>query len=98
MPRDVGAELAQEQDGERRRADTVGVVVAVDADARTRLDRRRDRLDRLAHVAEQKRVVPRERAVEEPARARRVGEAAADEHRRGGLGTSSSAASARTAA
>ena len=34
VPVDVGAELAQEQDGERGRADAVDVVVAVDADAR----------------------------------------------------------------
>ena len=32
MPGDVGAELAQEQDRQRRCADPVGVVVAVDAD------------------------------------------------------------------
>ena len=36
MPGDVGVQLAQEEDGERGRADAVGVVVAVHADARAR--------------------------------------------------------------
>ena len=68
MPRDVGAELAQQEDGERGRADPVGVVVAVHADARAGLDRRGDRLDRLAHVAEGKRIVAGQRPLEEAAR------------------------------
>ena len=57
VPGDVGAELAQDQDGERSRADSVGVVVPVDADALPVRDRRANRLDCLCHVPEQKRVV-----------------------------------------
>ena len=83
MPRDVGVQLAQQQDGERRRADAVGVVVAVHADARTCLDRGDDRLDRLTHVTEGKGIVARQRPLEEPARLGLVAEPAADEHRRG---------------
>ena len=48
MPRHVCSELAQEQDGERGRADAVGVVVAVDADACAALDRSADRRDACA--------------------------------------------------
>ncbi len=59
MPGWIGTELAQQQHGERGRADAVGVVVAVHADARPRLDRSRDRGHRRAHVAEQERVVTR---------------------------------------
>ena len=72
MPRNVGsalsfgAELAQQQHGERGRADAVGVVVAVDADARTRLDGGDDRLDRLTHVAEGEGIVAGQGALEEP--------------------------------
>ena len=83
MPGDVGVKLAQQQHGERRRADAVGVVVAVHADARTGLDRGDDRLDRLTHVAEGEGIVARQRALEEPARLGLVAEPAADEHRRG---------------
>ena len=59
MPGDVGAKLTKEQHGQRRRADSVGVVVAVHADASARVDRRGQDRDRLAHVAERKRIVPR---------------------------------------
>ena len=69
VPRDVGAELAQREHGERGGADAVGVVVAVHADPGAGLDRGGDRLDRLPHVAEQERIVAGQRAVEEPARA-----------------------------
>jgi hypothetical protein len=91
MPGDVGlalslcAELAQQQHGERRRADAVGVVVAVHADARAGVDGGDDRLDGLAHVAERERIVARQRALEEPARLGLVAEPPADEHRRGHL-------------
>jgi hypothetical protein len=83
MPGDVGLQLAQQQHRERRRADAVGVVVAVDTDARTGLDRGDDRLDRLTHVAKSKRIVARQRALEEPARLCLVAETPAHEHRRG---------------
>ena len=46
VPVDVGAELAQQQHGERRRGDPVDVVVAVDADPPARGDRRADPLAR----------------------------------------------------
>src|SRR5215212_11083021 len=42
VPLDVGAELAQHEDGEHRRADPVDVVVAVDTDALAARDRRAD--------------------------------------------------------
>jgi hypothetical protein len=76
-----GAELAEQQDGERRGADPVGVVVPVHADAGAGLDRGGDRLDRLAHVAEGKRVVARERALQEPPRLVGRPVPAPDEHR-----------------
>ena len=52
MPVDVGAELAQQQDGERRRRDPVDVVVTVHADAPALGDRGADALARETHVAE----------------------------------------------
>ena len=55
--RDLRAELAQDEHGERGRADPVGVVVAVDADLRPGRDGRPDRLAGLAHVAELERIV-----------------------------------------
>jgi hypothetical protein len=86
VPRDIStvlfsAELAQQQDGERRRADPIGVVVAVHANAGAGFDRGGDRLNRLAHVAEGKRVVARQLPIQEAARI--VGRAvpAPDEHR-----------------
>ena len=82
VPRDVGVQLAQQQDGERGRADPVGVVVAVHADSLAGVDRRGDRRDRLAHVAERERVVSGQGAVEEAARLGGLVVAAADEHRR----------------
>ena len=73
VPIDVGAELAQEEDGERRGADPVDVVVAVHADARPARNGGADALDRDLHVSEKKRVVPWECRVEEPrCRLRRV--------------------------
>ena len=44
VPVDLGAELAEDEDGERRRADPVDVVVAVDADPRPGRDRGADAL------------------------------------------------------
>ena len=85
MPGDVGPHLAQQQDGQRRRADPVGVVVAVDADALARLDRGTERGDSLSHVAEPEWVVSRKRTFEEGAGLPRLRVAAADEHRRGHL-------------
>ena len=54
---DVGAELAQRQHRERRRADAVDVVVAVDADPLAALGGRAQPLDGRRHVAEEERVV-----------------------------------------
>ena len=53
MPDDVGAELSQRQGRERRGADAVDVVVAVDADPLAPLDGRAQPLDSRRHVAEQ---------------------------------------------
>jgi hypothetical protein len=86
VPGDVRVELAQEQDGERGRADPVGVVVAVDADPLARRDRGTQRGDRLAHVAEQQGIVAGQRACEERAGVLRIAEAAADEDARRRLG------------
>ncbi len=80
VPRGICTELAQEQHGQRGRADSVGVVVAVHADARSRLDRGGDRRNRFAHVAEQERVVARKLAREESLRCNRIAVAASDEH------------------
>ena len=57
VPLDLGSEPAQDEDGERGGADSVRVVVAVDADPLPARDRASDRLDRAGHVAEQERVV-----------------------------------------
>ena len=80
VPVDVGAELAQEQDGERGGGDAVDVVVAVDADPPAVGDGGADPLTRERHVAEQERVVRRLLAGEEQARPLGVVVAAADEH------------------
>ncbi len=66
VPVDVGAELSQEEDGERRGTDPVDVVVAVHADARPARSGGADAVDRNLHVSEKKRVVPRKCRVEEP--------------------------------
>ena len=52
VPRDVGAELAEDEHGESGGADAVDVVVAVHADALPRLDRGADAFDREGHVPE----------------------------------------------
>jgi hypothetical protein len=81
MPRDVGAELAQEQHRQRRCADPVGVVVAVHADPSPGLDRGGQDIDRLAHVAERERVVAGQRSCQENPGRFRLGVAATDEDR-----------------
>ena len=80
MPGDLGAELAQEENGERGGGDAVDVVVAVDADPAALLDSGTDLRARDLHVAEQERVVRRLLAVEETARVGGIGEAAPHEH------------------
>ena len=75
-------ELAQQEDRERGRADAVGVVVAVHADAGAAVDRAADRRDSLGHVPEPKRIVTGDCALEERAGQRRIGIAAPDEHGR----------------
>ena len=80
MPFHVGAELAQHEQREHRGADAVDVVVAVDADALTRRDRRADLRNGHVHVAEQERIVQRQLAGEEGSRLLGVAVAAPDEH------------------
>ena len=82
VPLDLGAELAQDQDGESRRADPVGVVVAMDADPPAGGDRAANGLAGRDHVAEAERVVRGQRAFEERTRPRDVVIPAPDEHRR----------------
>ena len=71
VPLDVGAELLQHQDGERRRADAVDVVVAVDADPLAGGDRLLDPVAGRLHVAQQERVVGGAVLLHERARALR---------------------------
>ena len=68
VPGDVGAELAQEEDGERGGGDPVHVVVAVNADPPARLHGGADLCAGGLHVTEQERVMRRLLTVEEPAR------------------------------
>ena len=75
IPLGLQAQIAKTQDHESRGRDAVGVVVAVDDDAVTPVDGRRDRRDRALHVGEQERVGDVGGAVEEPARLDRVDEA-----------------------
>ena len=82
VPAHVRAELAQDQDCERGRADPVSVVVAVDADLLPGRDRRPDRFAGRRHVAELERIVRGKLRLEEAPRLRGVGVAAADEHAR----------------
>ena len=77
---DLGAEQAEHLHRERRRADAVDVVVAVDDDAAAGGDRALDERAGLRHVPERERVVQRAVAVQEGARAAGVGQAAPDEH------------------
>ena len=80
MPVDLGAELAQHGDGQRRRADAVDVVVAVHADRLPVGDRCADRRARRLHVAEEERVVLEDVGFEERPALRRVGISPPDEH------------------
>ena len=80
VPGDLGAELAQEEDGEGGGGDPVHVVVAVDADPPARLHGGADLRARGVHVAEQGGIVRGLLAVEEVACRGRVGVAAADQH------------------
>ena len=57
VERDVGAQLAQDEHGERGRADPVRVVVAVHADRLPFGDGAADRLAGRLHVAELERIV-----------------------------------------
>ena len=57
VPHDVGAELPEKEDGQRRRADAVDVVVAVHADPNALRDGGADPADGHLHVSEQGRVV-----------------------------------------
>ena len=80
MPGDVGAELAQEKDGEGGGGDAVHVVVAVDADPSPLRDGCSDLGTCGLHVPEQEGVVRRLLAVEEAASVGRVGVPTPDEH------------------
>ena len=81
VPLDVGAERAKRQDGERRGADAVHVVVAVDADPRSVGDRRANPFDRDCHVPEQKRIVRLDLAGDERPRLLEVTVATPDQNR-----------------
>src|SRR5439155_24715621 len=63
MPGDVGPQLAQHDDRQRGRAESVHVVVAVHADPSTRLDGATNGRARLLDVAEEEGVVPGERTL-----------------------------------
>ena len=79
---DVGAQLAKDQHGERRRADPVRVVVAVDADPLARRNRRADRVAGLSHVPELERIVLGKLRLEEGEGPLGLAVPAADEHAR----------------
>jgi hypothetical protein len=80
VPADLGAQRPQHQDGQRRRADAVGVVVAVHADPLAALGRGQDAVTGGAHVAQQQRVVARPLRLEEGAGGSRIAVAAAQQH------------------
>ena len=84
VPVDVGAELAQAYDRERRRADPVDVVVAVDADALAGRDRGSDALAGCARVPEERRIVARRLGRQERPSAFGVAVPAPDEDAGGG--------------
>ena len=79
MEADVRSELAQALDRERRRADPVDVVVAVDDDARSGVDRAPERHARLGRRAEEQGIVPRQLSCEECPRLGGVAVPAPDE-------------------
>ena len=78
-PVDDGAERAQGPDHDRRRADAVDVVVAVDGDPAARRDGGEDQLAGLVDPRERRRIV-RLAGLEEGPHLRGLGQAAADEH------------------
>ncbi len=71
VPDDVGAELAEGQRRERRRADPVDVVVAVHADPLSAFDSGSEPLDGCRHVTEEERIVRDSLGIEERPRRRR---------------------------
>ena len=79
VPCDLGAELAQQEDGQRRGGDAVDVVVAVHADPATLFHGCADVRARGLHVAEEERVVRGLLAVEKAAGRGGVGIAPPDE-------------------
>src|SRR5262249_21067750 len=81
MRYDVGPELAQDQDREGGRADPVGVVIPVDADATAGGDGAADRLTRRGHVAEPERVMRWKLACQERPRTGGVVVTSTDENR-----------------
>ena len=81
IPTDIGAERAQRADHDRRRADTVDVVVAMNRDPAAGGDLALDRLQRALDPGERGRLVADVR-VEKLLCRIRLGEAAADEHLR----------------
>ena len=85
VPHDVGAELPEKEDGQRRRADAVDVVVAVYADPNPLRDGGADPADGKLHVSEQGRVVAGILGLEEPTRRVRLVVAAPQEDRRDDL-------------
>ena len=95
VPLDLGAELAEDEHGERGRADPVGVVVPVDADPLACRDRAPDRVAGSLHVAEEERIVRRPLAREERPRGGGVAVAPPDEHARGRLARCRAPARAR---
>jgi hypothetical protein len=80
VPADLGAQRPQHQNGQRRRADAVGVVVAVHADPLARLHGGQDAVAGAGHVAEQQRVVTRALRLEEGAGGGGIAMAAAQQH------------------
>jgi hypothetical protein len=82
MPRDVGTQLAKHEDSERSGADPVDVVVAVDADSRSRCGGRMDALAGRCHVTEHEGVVPGRLAREKSRRGRGIVVPPADQHTR----------------
>jgi len=85
MPVGVRAELSQVENRESRRADAVHVVVAVDADPSTCVDRGTNALDRSCHVAQEEWIVSGQIGLEEPSRRLVLVVAAPREHRSGDL-------------
>ena len=77
---DLAAQEPQHLDGERRGADAVDVVVAVDDDRPACRDRTLDQRTGLGDVAQRERIVQRAVALEERPRRVRIGQPAPDQH------------------